>query len=150
MMHTTEAAFDLAMIHGMPWAGHSHPARALCAVVAECCLLLWKSPQTGKTATPQTTCPGLLQPAVQAPPHLMQTEEAAFDLAVSHDIPLAGHSHTGRALCAVVAECCLLLWKSAQTGKKKYNPHKPPAQPCRSPWRRPHHTSCTLRRLCFI
>ena len=35
--------------------------------------------------------------------------EAAFDLAVPHGMLRAGHSHTGRALCAVVAECCLLL-----------------------------------------
>ena len=75
-------------------------------------------PKPGKNAPPQTTCTAPLpQPPVQAPPPLLHTAEAAFDLAVPHGMPRAGHSHTGRALCAVVAECCLLLWKSPQTGK---------------------------------
>ena len=59
----------------------------------------------------------LPQPPVQAPPPLLHTAEAAFDLAVPCGMPRAGHSHTGRALCAVVNGCCLLLWKSPQTGK---------------------------------
>ena len=67
---------------------------------------------------PRISCTAPLpQPPVQAPPHLLHAAEAAFDLAVPHCMPRAGHSHTGRALCAVVAECCLLLWKSPQTGK---------------------------------
>ena len=65
----------------------------------------------------QTTCPVLPQPPVQSPPYLLHTAEAAFDLAVPQGIPKAGHSHTLRALCAMVAKCFLLLWKSPQTRK---------------------------------
>ena len=102
LQYAAEAAFDLAVPNGMSRAGHSHTGRALCAVVAECCLLLWKSPQTGITTTPTN--------------HL-HTADAAFELAVPHGMPRAGHSHTGRALYAADAECCLLLWKSSQTGR---------------------------------
>ena len=63
-----------------------------------------------KPEATQTTCTAALrQPPVQAPPDLLTTAQGAFDLAVAKDMPRAGHSHTGRALCAVVAECCLLL-----------------------------------------
>ena len=116
LLHSAEAAFDLALARGMPRAGHSHTDRALCAVVFECCLL-YKSSQTGKLQPPQTTRPALPQPPVQAPSHLLHTAEAAFDLAVPHGMPRACHSRTGSALCAVVTECCLLLWKFPQTGK---------------------------------
>ena len=198
LLHTAEATFDLAVPCGMPRAGHSHIRRGLCAVITECCLLLWKSPQIGKTATPtnhlpgpaaapgagstthspnmtgciwlplqcpiicpglafytlaglfcelwlpsaasssgnlytpakpqppQTNGPALLQPPVQAPPHLLSTAEAAFDLAVPHGMPRAGHPHTGRGLCAVVAECCLLLWTPPQTGKTATPTNHPP------------------------
>ena len=72
-------------------------------------------PKLGK---PQTIiCPVLPLAPVQAPPHLLHASGAAFDLAVPHGMPRAGHSHTGGALCAVAAECCFLLWKSPQTGK---------------------------------
>ena len=56
----------------------------------------------------QTTCTVLPQPPVQAPPDLLTTAQGAFDLAVAQGMPRAGHSHTGRALCAVVAEHSLL------------------------------------------
>ena len=112
MLHTSEAAFDLAVPHGMPRTGHPHTGGALCAVVAECCLLLWKSSHAGKTATSTNHCPALPQLHVKARPHLIHTAEAAFDLVVPHGMPRAGHPHTGRALCAVVAECCLFRWNS--------------------------------------
>ena len=70
-----------------------------------------------KPQPPQTTRPALPQPLVQAPPILLHRTAGVFDLAVPHGMPSAGHSHTGRALCAVVAECCLLLWKPPQSGK---------------------------------
>ena len=57
-----------------------------------------------KPHPPQTTCSALPQPPVQAPPHLLHTTEAHFDLVVANDMPRAGHSHTGRALCAVFAK----------------------------------------------
>ena len=119
-------------------------------MIAERCLLLWNSPQTGKTAAPpRTTCQALPLPPVQAPPHLLHTTETAFDLAVPHSMLRAGHSHNGRALCAVVAECCLLLFNPLQTGKNRI-PHKPPAQPCRSLQLRPQKTCCILQRLHLI
>ena len=65
-----------------------------------------------KPQPPQTTCPALPQPPVQSRPHLMHTIDAEFDLAVAHSICRAGHSHTNGVMCAVVAECCLLLEKS--------------------------------------
>ena len=37
---------------------------------------------------------------------------AVFDAEMPHGLLRAGQSHTGRAVCAVVAECCLFLWKS--------------------------------------
>ena len=46
---------------------------------------------------------------VQAPLPMLHTAEAAFDLAVPHGMPRAGHPHTGRALCAVVGPCKLQL-----------------------------------------
>ena len=57
-----------------------------------------------KPQPPQTTCPALPQPPVQAPPHLVLAAEAVFDAAVPHCMPRAGHSHTGTVLCAVVAK----------------------------------------------
>ena len=57
------------------------------------------------------------QPPVQAPPDLFTTAEAAFDLAVAQGMPRAGHSHTGRALCAVVAEWNLHLQRSPESSK---------------------------------
>ena len=88
-------------------------------------------------------CHGPLQGQVQP----LQCEAGVVELAVLHGMPRAGHSHTGRALCAVVAGCCLLLWKCPQTGKTAATPNQPPAQPCRSPQCRPHHTCCTQHRL---
>ena len=70
-----------------------------------------------KPQPPHTTCTALPQPPAQAPPRLLHPAEAALDLAVPHDMPRAGHSHIGRALCAAVAEYCLLLWTSPQTSK---------------------------------
>jgi len=70
-----------------------------------------------KPQPPQTACPALPQPAVQAPLHLLHTAEAKFDLAVPHDMTRAAHPQTGRGLCAVDAKCCILLWKSPQSGK---------------------------------
>ena len=96
---------------------------------------------------PQTTSPSLLEPPEQAPPNLLLHAEAAFDLAVPHDMPRAGQSHTGRALCILVAERCLLIWKYLQTGGQNHNPHKPPAQCCRSPQCRLHNTCCKLQKL---
>ena len=114
-MLTAEAAFDLAVPHGMPRAGLPHTGRALCAVVAECCFLLWKSPQTNKTANPTNYLPSNHAAAPSAGPisPVLHTVVAVFDLAVPHGMTRAGHSHTSsRALCAVViAESCLLLWK---------------------------------------
>ena len=59
---------------------------------------------TKPEATTQTTCIAVPQPPVQAPPDLLTTAQAAFDLAVAQGMPRAGHPHTGGALCAVVAE----------------------------------------------
>ena len=72
-----------------------------------------------KPHPPQTTCPTPPQPPVQAPQHLLSTAEAAFDLAavLPHGKFGACHPLIGRAWCAVVAECCILLWKSPHTGK---------------------------------
>ena len=137
---------ELAMAHDMPRAGHSHTGRALCAVVAEQCLRIWKTPAFSKTARPtkKYTRPARPPHPVQAPPHLLHTSEAAFELAGAHGMTSAGHSHTGGALCAVVAECCLLLlWKSPQTGGKTSTPHntcptllQPPVQS--------HHICCIV------
>ena len=69
-----------------------------------------------KPHTPQTTCPAQPQPSRQAPPPLLATAEPAFDLAVPR-MSRAGHSHTDRAVCVVIAEWGVLLWKSPQTGK---------------------------------
>ena len=102
-----------------------------------------------------TTCPALPQPPAQAPQHLLHTAEAAFDISQPYDMPRAGHSHASRALCAVVAECCLLFLKFPQTAGKTAIPTNllpssaaapsagtttPAARcrgciyPCRTPW----------------
>ena len=85
------------------WQGSVHRG---CQAVPPC---LKKHQKVAKPQPPQTTCPALLQhPIIQAQPHPVHAAEAAFDLAVSHGIPRAGHSHTGRALCTLVAEQHLL------------------------------------------
>ena len=87
-----------------------------------------KVQHSAKPQPPQSTCPARPQHTVQAPPQLLHTAEAAFDLEVALCMPRAGHSHTGRALCAVVVECCLLLWNSPQQTGKTASPtnHLPP------------------------
>ena len=50
----------------------------------------------------QTTCTAVPQPPVQAPPDLLTTAQAAFDLAVAQGMPRAGHPYTGGSLCTVV------------------------------------------------
>ena len=83
--------------------------------------------KTTKSQPPNTTCPALPQPQSRGLPHLLSTVEAVFDLAVPHGMLRVGHSHAGRALCAVVAECCLLLWrKSPQTGQNAIPRNHPP------------------------
>ena len=52
----------------------------------------------------QTTCTAVPQPPVQDLSDLLVTKQGAFDLAVAQGMPRAGHSHTGGALCAGVAE----------------------------------------------
>ena len=53
-----------------------------------------------------------------APPHLLHTAEAVFDLAVAHGMSRAGHTHTGRALCTVVVgERCLVSSKTSEISK---------------------------------
>ena len=87
----------------------------------------------GKPHPPQTTGPALPQPPVQGPPHLLLSAEPAFDLVVLYGMPRAGLSHTGRALCAVVTQCCLLLWKSTQTGKTATPTNHLPSSPAAAP-----------------
>ena len=90
--------------------------------------------------------PPLPQPPVPDASQLLHAAEAAFDLAVPHGMPRAGHSHTGRALCAMDTES-LPPPLEITTNRQNRSPHKPPAQPCRCPQFRPHHTCCTLQRL---
>ena len=73
-------------------------------MVAEQRLHIWKTPAFNKTTYPHKprTYPALLQHPVQATTNLMHGAEAVFELAVAHGMPRADHSHTGRALCAVV------------------------------------------------
>ena len=109
LLHTTETAFDLAVSHGIPRAGHSHTGRAVCPVVAEQRLLSRKTHKAAKPQTPKTTFSARPQHPVQAPPHLLHhTAGYALNLAVPHGMPGAGHAHSGRALCTVVAESHLL------------------------------------------
>ena len=56
----------------------------------------------------EATCTAEHSPPVQSPPDLLTTAQDAFDLAVAQGMPRAAHSHTGGALCAVVAERRLL------------------------------------------
>ena len=86
-----------------------------------------KLQRPAKPHRPHSICPVRPQHPMQTSPNLLHTAETVFDLAVAHGMPRAGHSHTGRALCTMVAECCLLLWKSAQCGKTAAP--QPPAQP---------------------
>ena len=125
----------------------THTVPGLCALC-----LLSAAPSSGnlhkpaKPQPPQTTCPGLPQPPVQAHPHLMHTAEAVFDLAVPHGAPRTCHQHTGRALCTVVAERRILQKKKSRKRQNRI-PNKPPAQPCPSTQCRPHHSCCPQNRL---
>jgi len=135
LLSTAEDALGHKVSHGMPRAGYSHTGRALCAVLAGCCVLLWKPPQT--------TCP---HPPVQAPIHLLGTAEAASTLQCPMARPgLATHTLAG--VCAL----CLPSAASSSSGNfhrpAKPQPHKPPAKPCRSLQCRLHHTCSALQRL---
>ena len=112
--NTKAAVFDPTDALGMLRAGHPHIGRVLCAVVAKRRLHNWQTPVLSKTAaTPLKTCLAWPQHPVQAPPtRLFYTLEAAFKLAVAHGMPRSGHSHTSRALCAVVAKRRLHIWKT--------------------------------------
>ena len=97
----------------------THTLAGLCA--------LWlpsaasSSGQLHKPANPhpkRTTCTAPLpKPPAHALPHVLHTTETAFYLVVTHGMPRAGHLDSGSPLSSTVAECCLLLWKSPQTGK---------------------------------
>ena len=52
----------------------------------------------------QTSCTAVAHSPVKALSDLLTTVQGAFSLAVIQGMPRAGHSHTGGALCAVVAE----------------------------------------------
>jgi len=133
----------------MPRGGHSLTGRALCAVVAEQHLhICGKLQYLAKPQPPQTTYPARPQHPVQALPHLLHTVEPAFDLAVAQGMPGAGHSHTGRALCAVVVAKRSLHILKTPAFSNYFNTHKPPAQPGRSTQcRLYHHTCFKLQRL---
>ena len=60
-LHKLNLTFAVA--HGMPRAGHSHTGRAMCTVVAELRLHIWKTPAFSKTAHPTNDLP----PAIAAP-----------------------------------------------------------------------------------
>ena len=81
-----------------------------------------------KPHPPLTTCPALPQHPVQASLRLLYTAKAALELAMPHDMPRAGQKYSGRAMCAVVTEHCLLIWKTPK-------PHKtaPPTNHLPSP-----------------
>ena len=124
LQHTAEAAFDLAVRHGMAKAGHSHTGRALCAVVAECCLLLLTllPARLELSTNRQNRNPHKphAQPYrnPQCRPHTpAANSRGCIYLAMPHGMPRAGHSHTDRALCAVVAERCLHIWKTSAFSK---------------------------------
>ena len=131
--HACQAPQRLHLTLQCPMA--SCPGMATLTLAGLCVLWLPSTASSSgnhhKPAKPQppqtTTCLALPQPPAQGPPHLVHNAESVFDLAVPHGMPRAGHSHTGRALCAVVAECCLLLWNSPpQTGKTATPENHPP------------------------
>ncbi len=99
LLHTAEAAFDLAVPQACQGLANLTLAR-LCA--------LWLPSAASSSETlhkqvkpqpPQTTCTALPQPPVPTPPHLLRPATPTFDLSVHHHgMPRAGPSHTGRAL----------------------------------------------------
>ena len=117
LQHTFSALqrLHLTLQCPMPYPGlATHTLAGLCALwLRSAASSSGNLHKPAKPQTPQTTCPSLLLPPVQALPHLAHSEKAAFNLAVLHDKPRDGHSRTGRALCAVVAECCALWLLSA-------------------------------------
>ena len=145
--YCTLKRLHLTMQCPMTWPGlGNHPTLAgLCALwLPSAASSSGNLHKPAKPQPPQTTCPALPQPPVQAVQHLLHIVKAAFDLAVSHGMPRAGHSHTGRALCVVVAECCLLIWKSPYTAGKTATPtnHLP------GPAEAPSPGSCTPSAQC--
>ena len=62
LLRTLEAAFALAVAHGMPRAGHSYTGRYLCTVAAKQCLHRWKLPAFSKPTPPTNPRPS--SPAV--------------------------------------------------------------------------------------
>ena len=76
-----------------------------------------QSSQSGKTTTPTNHLPSPAAAPISSSTIPAEHCRNCIYLAVLPGIPRAGHPHTGRALCSVVAKCCLLLWKSPQTRK---------------------------------
>ena len=114
----------LTLQHPMLFPGlATHTLAGLCALwLPSSASSTKKSQKAAKPQPLQTTCPALPQHPVQAPPHLLHTAEAAFGPAVPNDMPRAGYPHTGRALCTVVAEQRLNIWKTPAFSKTAYIP----------------------------
>ena len=97
LLHTADAVFDLAVPHPCPGLA-THTLAGLCALwLPSAASSFGNLHKPAKSQPPRTTCTAPLpQPPVQAPPHLLHhIAEAAFDLALPHGMPRAGHSHTG-------------------------------------------------------
>ena len=105
---------------------------------------------SAKPHSPQTTCTARPQHPVLALQHLKQTAEAAFDLAVVHSMPRAGHSHTSRALSTVVAEWRLHIWNTPAFSKTAASTNHLPSPATAPSAGSIKHTCCTLKRLHLI
>ena len=148
LLHTVEAAFDLAVSRCMPRAGHSHTGRTPRALVAECCLLLWEAPHTDKTANPTTHLPSPAPAPSTGPttPAAAQYRGCIWPCSApwhAQGWPLTHWQGSVRCGCRVLPPPLEI-----SLNRQNRNPLKPPAQqPCRSPQCRPHHTCCIQQRL---
>ena len=121
LLHTAIIAFDIAVAHGMPGIGYSSRAgRTLCAVVAERCLHIWKTPAFSKSTSPAPIASA--QPGRSTQCRLHQTCCTQQRLHLTLQWPMTCPrlaTHTLAGLCA------LWLSSSASTSGKLQRPAKP-------------------------
>ena len=106
----------------MPRAGHSHTGMALCVVLAWCCLLLWKSPHTCKTASPTNH---LHSPATAPKPIPRHTCCTHQRLNLTLQCPMV---YPGLATHTLAGLCTLWLPSAASSSGNLHKPTKPQAQ----------------------
>ena len=90
LLTTAEGAFEHAFAQDMPGlAAHTLAGFCTLRLPSTASITEQRLDVTKPEEASQTTCTAVRQPPVQAPPDLLTTAQAAFDLAVAHGMPRA-------------------------------------------------------------